>query len=77
MPDTSEIVMEQIRELEAEVKTFRQTIRELKNRLVKICSHKKSTYYPDASGNNGSFYECAVCGQYSKHGFPDSQVLGR
>jgi uncharacterized coiled-coil DUF342 family protein len=27
------------------------------------CVHELTTYYPDASGNNDSFYECDICGK--------------
>lgn len=34
--------------------------------IQKKCPHPKTTYYPDASGNNDSCYVCNVCGLEKK-----------
>lgn len=34
--------------------------------LRKLCKHEKTTYYPDASGNNDSCFTCDYCGLEKK-----------
>ena len=44
---------------------YRRTLKELDEQLDSVrkkCPHLETRYYPDASGNNDSYYECKWCG---------------
>lgn len=44
-------------ELEQKLRVFEKEIAELQGR----CDHPELMFYGDASGNNDSYYECAIC----------------
>ena len=48
--------------LEKETGAKREALRQELREAQKKCTHKHTTYYPDASGNNDSWTECDECG---------------
>ncbi len=47
-----------------------RTIKEINGKIAAVrrsCKHTKTTYHPDASGNNDSWYTCDVCGLEKKY----------
>lgn len=54
------------RELKVLETVYDEQKTELRKKIVALqeqCPHPKSTYYPDASGNNDSWSECELCGK--------------
>lgn len=59
-----ELYEKRIRE---EIKIYEEKIQEIIQVLLesqKKCKHIKTQFYPDASGNNDSYYECINCGKH-------------
>ena len=53
--------------------SYQQEKRRLKEQislLRSLCNHEKTTYHPDASGNNDSCYTCDECGLEKKRFHP-------
>lgn len=70
---TSEEIAEQISKIEitmlsaeAHYLQVKHTCRQEIANLRKQCTHPKTTYHPDPSGNNDSCYRCDTCGKEAK-----------
>ena len=56
----------------AEENRHTEAIKELERRRAEVrrnCPHAVTTYIPDASGNNDSWYQCSICGLESRRNF--------
>ena len=73
----SEELAKEISKLSKALASAHKVMNELKEKHRGMCEHSRSSYYSDASGNNGSYYECNECEKYAKYGFPNSKVTGR
>jgi hypothetical protein len=55
--------VEAIEALDAEYRAKRGHLRAVLQVEQTKCTHPKTTYHPDPSGNNDSFTKCDVCGK--------------
>ena len=53
---------QQEREIRQDYDENLKEIREQIRKIQKSCGHESKKYYPDASGNNDSYYICNICG---------------
>ncbi len=51
-----------IEALDEEYKAKRAAIKAKLRDAQQKCTHSKTTYYPDPSGNNDSYWQCDLCG---------------
>lgn len=55
---------------ESAEKSYKRKLKEIDEKVLhqrEVCPHYVTKYYPDASGNNDSWYSCVTCGK-SQHG---------
>ncbi len=57
----------ELENLEDQYKKDRKKINGKISQLQSSCSHAKTKYCPDPSGNNDSCYVCQICGKEAKN----------
>lgn len=72
----SEEQAKKIRWLNKQISKNYQDIKRLKQELMDICDHSRSTYIGVYAGGKIG-YECNECGAWARWGFTNSKVTGR
>lgn len=54
--------VQSLERLDEDYKLKKDALRATLKEAQKRCKHSKTTYHPDASGNNDSYVECDNCG---------------
>lgn len=49
--------------IDEQYKRQKQDLNAAITKIQNECPHYDTTYYPDPTGNNDSFYECRLCGK--------------
>lgn len=60
--ELKQTILEVQRKADARIKNLEKKLTQLQN----TCSHSKTTFHSDPSGNNDSFLECEICGKTAK-----------